>query len=379
MDQDQEMSDDWTTWITQDLDMFADEPPFVSPDGAAEPSDRAIVPFQAAGSAFPRGDVADHPGFHDNDMNTFLTAQYNIDYDSSNVTAPSEVSPSMQPAQVSTIPPCGLSYGPSANTESDAIALQTALRDFTQIDSTGSASSKDKPSFGALEFIQIAAPANPMQEALHHDLNSELESAVENPETASTSSELRWQDAYTSSMDSAGVNLATEPVVTTSDGLVSSLDTSPCPPALIPLSQRISKQSSRPNNPTTRALQDSFVRPYASLRPKASAAVMQLGFRPSNHSGEQSNVSQPSSSEMVMTPHTLLPRIGDKRKRSQTDQKGVPRRFLCTPPLEKKPRVAEANQRQPTTTKKVKSKKVCLRCQMYKEKVSIPTLKILQE
>ena len=58
MDQDQEMSDPWSAFITQEPDMFAETAFSISADGVAESSDRAALPMQAAASAIPNNEVA---------------------------------------------------------------------------------------------------------------------------------------------------------------------------------------------------------------------------------------------------------------------------------------------------------------------------------
>ncbi|KAG7005213.1 hypothetical protein G7Y79_00021g050800 [Physcia stellaris] len=61
MDQDQEMSDAWSTFIIQEPDMFAETLFSLSPDGGAGSSNRAALPMQAAASAVPSNEVAGDP------------------------------------------------------------------------------------------------------------------------------------------------------------------------------------------------------------------------------------------------------------------------------------------------------------------------------
>lgn len=98
MDQDQEMSDAWSAFCTQEPDMFAETSFSISADGGAESSNRAALPMHAAASAIPNNEVAGDswlsgidmveglglfdPGYIDFDLSTIATEPMEATYSS---------------------------------------------------------------------------------------------------------------------------------------------------------------------------------------------------------------------------------------------------------------------------------------------------------
>ena len=180
---------------------------------------------------------------------------------------------------------------------------------------------------------------------------------------------------------------AVEPMMTTFRDQ-SSFGSAPHSLPSIPIPQMILPSSSGPSRQPAVAPPESLVPRYAPLRPKTSVAITQSEAGSAENHGDQSSASQLSSSGIVMAPHPLPHDLRHKRKRSQILQEGIPQNFLCTFPVEKKPRLAKETERLPRTRKfakenksllrtreKIRSARTCLRCEMYKERVSPSPLK----
>lgn len=274
----------------------------------------------------------------------------------------------MQPVPPSKLTSYGLSHGRSAHPTSSAVPPEPAFSHSGQLDLTPSATSINTSILETLRSNYPVPLVDPFEEELLHYHDLDLDSIAANPESTRISSDSSGRCVTSSSMTSARMSHAVEPMMTTLRDQ-SSFGSSPHSLPSIPIPQMILPTSSGPNRQPAVAPPKSLVRRYTPLRPKTSVAITQSEVGLAEDHGDQSSASQLSSSGIVMAPHPLPHDLRHKRKHSQFLQEGIPQNFPCKFPVEKKPRVAKENERLPRTRKNIRSAGTCLRCQMYKEKV----------
>ena len=275
----------------------------------------------------------------------------------------------MQPVPPSNSTSYGLSHGRSAHPTSSAVPPEPAISHSGQLDLIRSATSTNTSILETLSSNHSVSLVSPFEEELLHYHDLDLDSIAANPESTSIGSEPSGRCASSSSMTLARMSNAVEPMTTTFRDQ-SSFGSAPHSRPSIPIPQMILPTSSGPNRQPAVAPPKLLVRRYAPLRPKTSVAITQSEVGLAENHGDQSSASQLSSSGKVMEPHPLPHDSRHKIKRSQFLQEGIPQNFLCTFPVEKKPRVAKENERLPRTRKNIRSARTCLRCEMYRKKVT---------
>ena len=281
----------------------------------------------------------------------------------------------------------GLSRGRSAHPTSSAVPPEPAFRHSGQLDLTPSATSTNTSILETLRSNYPVPLVDPFVGELLHCHDLDLDSIAANTESTSIGSEPSGRCASSSSMTSARMFNAVEPMKTHFRDQ-SSFGSAPHSLPSIPLPQMISPTSSGPNRQPAVAPPKSPVRRYAPLRPKTSVAITQSEVGSAEYPGEQSSASQLSSSEILMTRNPISPDLRRKRKPSQFSRECIPQNFLCSFPVEKKPRVEKGDERLartrkyakedeplPRTREKTRSAGICLRCEIYKERVSPSPLK----
>ena len=113
-------------------------------------------------------------------------------------------------------------------------------------------------------------------------------------------------------------------------------------------------------------------RNYVEIRPKETEKTQNTKLSSAQHSQDSSDVIRPSS-EVVLGTIATPSSIKGKRKRSQNfteTQSGIPEALTCVfQASNSTAAIRREQQQQQQTGKRIRSEKVCLRCQMQKKRV----------